>query len=145
MERNRPKLSGAPNTPGVLDVSSLQVTGLIVRPFVSDSPRPFIIKSSCPRTWLSRRRTGISWNCWALVYQSCTIAGIHRTDEHIMSHSTKTKGPAKRGHIVAATSLLKWSCFPKLTLSLPSVINLKFPLQPHQKYCITQYGKFGFS
>ena len=27
-----------------------------------------------------------------------------------------------------------------LTLSLPSVINIKFPLQPHQKYKITQYG-----
>ena len=32
-----------------------------------------------------------------------------------------------------------------LTLSLPRVINLKFPLQPHQKYYITQYEEFGFS
>ena len=32
-----------------------------------------------------------------------------------------------------------------LTLPLPRVINLKFPLQPHQKYYITQYGELGFS
>ena len=31
-----------------------------------------------------------------------------------------------------------------LTLSLPRVINIKFPLQPHQKYNITQYGELGF-
>ena len=32
-----------------------------------------------------------------------------------------------------------------LTLSLPRVINVKFPLQPHQKYYITQYEELGFS
>ena len=31
------------------------------------------------------------------------------------------------------------------TLSLPRVINIKFPLQPHQKYNITQYEEVGFS
>ena len=31
------------------------------------------------------------------------------------------------------------------TLSLPRVINLKFPLQPHQKYYNTQYEELGFS
>ena len=30
-------------------------------------------------------------------------------------------------------------------LSLLWVINVKFPLQPHQKYCITWYGELGFS
>ena len=29
------------------------------------------------------------------------------------------------------------------TASLPRVINVKFPLQPHQKYYITQYGEHG--
>ena len=33
----------------------------------------------------------------------------------------------------------------RLTLSLPRVINSKFPLQPHQKYYITQYEELGFS
>ena len=32
-----------------------------------------------------------------------------------------------------------------LTLSLPRVINIKFPLQPHQKYYMTQYEELGFS
>ena len=32
-----------------------------------------------------------------------------------------------------------------LSLSLPRVINFEFPLQPHQKYYITQYGELGFS
>ena len=32
-----------------------------------------------------------------------------------------------------------------VTLSLPRVINIKFPLQPHQKYYITQYGQLGYS
>ena len=32
-----------------------------------------------------------------------------------------------------------------LTLSFPRVINIKFLLQPHQKYYITQYGELGFS
>ena len=32
-----------------------------------------------------------------------------------------------------------------LTLSLPRVINLKFPLQPHQKYYTAQYEELGFS
>ena len=33
----------------------------------------------------------------------------------------------------------------QLTLSLPRVIDVKIPLQPHQKYCITQYRELGFS
>ena len=33
----------------------------------------------------------------------------------------------------------------KLTLSLPRVINVKFLLQLHQKYCTTQYEELGFS
>ena len=33
-----------------------------------------------------------------------------------------------------ASSVSKWSDSHYLTLSLPSVINFKFPLQPHQKY-----------
>ena len=33
----------------------------------------------------------------------------------------------------------------QLTLSLPRVINIKLPLQPHQKYYITQYRELGFS
>ena len=32
-----------------------------------------------------------------------------------------------------------------ITLSLPRVIRVKFPLQPHQKYNITQYEELGFS
>ena len=32
-----------------------------------------------------------------------------------------------------------------LTLSLLRVIDVKFPLHPHQKYYITQYGELGFS
>ena len=32
-----------------------------------------------------------------------------------------------------------------LTLSLLRVINVKFPLQPHKKYDITQYGELDFS
>ena len=32
-----------------------------------------------------------------------------------------------------------------LTLPLPRVINVKFPLQPGQNYNITQYGELGFS
>ena len=31
------------------------------------------------------------------------------------------------------------------TLSLPRVVNFKFPLQPNQKYYITQYGELDFS
>ena len=33
----------------------------------------------------------------------------------------------------------------KRILSLPRVISFKFPLQPQQKYYITQYGELGFS
>ena len=36
-------------------------------------------------------------------------------------------------------------CDVKLSLLPPRVINLKFPLQPHQKYYITQYEELGFS
>ena len=53
------------------------------------------------------------------------------------------------------TSLLAWQMSPPqymhglaarvLTLSLPRAINVKFPLQPHQKYYITQHGELGFS
>ena len=32
-----------------------------------------------------------------------------------------------------------------ITLSLPGVINFKFPPQPHQRYNITQYGELGLS
>ena len=33
----------------------------------------------------------------------------------------------------------------QLTLSLPRVINVKIPLQPHKKYDTTQYGELDFS
>ena len=33
----------------------------------------------------------------------------------------------------------------RVTLSLPGVINFKFPLQPHQKYYVTQYEELGCS
>ena len=33
----------------------------------------------------------------------------------------------------------------RLRLLLPRVINVKFPLQPHQKYNITQYEELDFS
>ena len=38
--------------------------------------------------------------------------------------------------------ILNWGA---LTPSLPRVIDVKFLLQPHQKYYITQYGELGFS
>ena len=42
-------------------------------------------------------------------------------------------------HLVSIFGLTCW------TLSLPRVINVKFLLQPHQKYYITQYEELGFS
>ena len=33
----------------------------------------------------------------------------------------------------------------RVTFSLPRVINVKFPLQPHEKYKVTQYEELGFS
>ena len=44
-------------------------------------------------------------------------------------------------NITATPSLLYE---PLVIPTLPRVINLKFPLQPHQKYYITQYGELGF-
>ena len=38
----------------------------------------------------------------------------------------------------------KWRYGITLTLSLPRVINLQFPLQPHQKCCIKQYEELSF-
>ena len=42
---------------------------------------------------------------------------------------------------------LEWNqtLISNLTLSLPRVINFKFPLHLHQKYNITQYEELGFS
>ena len=40
---------------------------------------------------------------------------------------------------------LSRSTVKRLTLSLPSVINFEFLLQPHQECYITQYGELGFS
>ena len=51
------------------------------------------------------------------------------------SHHRNALQPCRRIH------LKQWM----LTLSVPRVINLKFPLQPHQKYYITQYEELGFS
>ena len=45
-----------------------------------------------------------------------------------------------------ADSIHGMTKFAFLTFSLPRVINFKFPLQPHQKYNITQYyEERGFS
>ena len=38
-----------------------------------------------------------------------------------------------------------WRECVDLALSLPRVINFKFPLQPHQNYYTTQYEELGFS
>ena len=40
---------------------------------------------------------------------------------------------------------MNFSWISLLTLSLPRMFNLHFPLQPYQKYCIIQYGERGFS
>ena len=49
------------------------------------------------------------------------------------------------GENVYVTLFDKTFWFQVGTLSLPRVINFKFPLQPHQKYDITQYEELGFS
>ena len=48
--------------------------------------------------------------------------------------------------ISESLGLVFWSPITEdLTLSLLRMINVKFPLQPHQKYYITQYGELDFS
>ena len=61
---------------------------------------------------------------------SCTIAYNLARSNHTMQ---------------LACCLHVCSCLPTFTLSFPRVINVKFPLQPHQKFNITKYGELGFS
>ena len=82
----------------------------------------------------------------------------------VMSFTGRAKEPSFFPSAPPSTQLLRHASiyFPKderermqiwlpslshtgLGLSLPVVINFKFPLQPHQKYYITQYEELGFS
>ena len=51
----------------------------------------------------------------------------------------------KPGKLLQCFSNMTANCQHRITLSLPRVIKFKFPLQPHQKYDITQYEEVGFS
>ena len=71
------------------------------------------------------------------------------TEEVAIQH---VDGNAKGLGKTRETTLQTWEpgsassiCEQSLTLSLPRVIKLKFPLEPHQGYDITQYGELGFS
>ena len=51
---------------------------------------------------------------------------------------------SKAERIVSPTGILL-HFGTSLTFPLPRVINVKFMLQPHQEYCITQYEELDFS
>ena len=91
----------------------------------------------------------------------------HRTPIHLNSNIASIPVTTRRGHVdrsctptwrlhnislsdrpgleTHGTISLKFGPVKCLTLSVPRVINLQFPLQPLQKYYITQYGELGFS
>ena len=64
-------------------------------------------------------------------------------------HSENTNGSFSSGSATTIALGKQYSVFldslSVLTLSLPRVINIKFLLQPHQKYYITLYEELGFS
>ena len=59
----------------------------------------------------------------------------------LLSQSPRT---AKLSVSIEAKYCVSWRSLD-VTLSLPRVINVKFPLQPHQKCYVTQYGELGLS
>ena len=67
------------------------------------------------------------------------------------SQEERTGNTVCRRPTVSALNLLVFTCglgevyHWAFTLSFPRVINFKLPLQPHQKYYITQYGELAFS
>ena len=106
-----------------------------------------------PSHWRGTGRLAWTWTCPSLEWFGCPLGDV--------KVPLVVKGNALRWPVQWAAKDKKnivWLSFwldssdymetrlrPRLTLSLPRVINFKFPLQPHQKYNIIQYGERGFS
>ena len=68
--------------------------------------------------------------------------------EVLSSSNTKIMcrtGSSSRTHHVDNSGVHPGGCSLEAKRGHPRVINVKFPLQPHQKYYITQYEELGFS
>ena len=85
----------------------------------------------CPTKELPKHRKFPLFRLWGFTVASRKAA--FRTALTLLICSLK-------GYRVSNASFWQFT----LTLSLPRVINLQFPLQPLQKYYITQYGELGF-
>ena len=59
----------------------------------------------------------------------------------------RVRSPSRRLRVKRCRAVTKYNLYGAhmLTLSLPRVINVKFPLQPHQKYYITQHEELGIT
>ena len=100
-----------------------------------------VLRFVCSRPERRRRRKRRAWAATTTAPCSLTL-------------TTTTKTPTGCWWVYLSLSYDAWWGLPEidrnrplcfLTPSLPRVINLKFPLQPHEKYYVTQYGELGFS
>ena len=142
---------------------------------VWESRKPGMSITEWPRVWewgelgkggrgRGRKNTSYSFPRTLLLFRSSQSPQFARTKMAaetigwIYPLSTKTPALQARGGQIQANSIqlqpgVGWSWLefevpfgrPRLNLSLLRVIDFKIPLQPHQKYNITQYEVLGFS
>ena len=120
---------------------------------VRPASRPLVARcvssnSRCPSRGLDHAHFAHSSDFWPCVFGSmfgCLAFLDRRRVQTIDRRSQSTNYPCVSGIIRRRCQLLEVIWISFLTLSLPRVINFKFPLQPHQKYYITKYEEPVFS
>ena len=110
---------------------------VFIRTRVGDPRRPWSLRASC-RTW------SCFVNRWLLRISNVRQKAVSYPDflSFLRRHENSSPGPNE----LSLCILVSWPRRNRsLTLSLPRVINSKFPLKPHQKYNITQCEELDFS
>ena len=96
--------------------------------------------SSTAHNRTSAQTMPLNESVWCLVQASRLEVWLTRRLRFVPRRTKQTSSES-----LVASAVLEQCVAKPLTLLLPRVINVKFLLQPHQKYYITQYGEPGFS
>ena len=88
-------------------------------------------------------------NCASCGFSPASSASSSASGRTVTRPKRSARKSGIKHEVWTAAVTRKVSSLPRsflyLTLSLPRMINFKFPLRPHQKYNITQYEELGFS
>ena len=111
---------------------------------ISPAASPEILHHTVWRTWSFMAHS----QEWSMSNFPCSLTRtLHHTVWRTWSFMAHSQECSISNFLCSLTRTITSHSMENLVFhgSLPRVINVKFPLQPHQKYYITQYGELGLS